>query len=93
MQLKDFTVQLQMGMDVGTASKIVKKVSKVLASLRLLYRWGAVEPPGRDCGAPNQTIRHIREDCPIRSFQESWSDLMMADVTALTWIGNLDINI
>nr|CAH7733146.1 unnamed protein product [Callosobruchus chinensis] len=58
-----------------------------------LYKWGAAESPRCDCVAPRQTVRHITGECPVRSFQGRWNDLMKADNTTLAWIRNLDINI
>nr|CAH7736540.1 unnamed protein product [Callosobruchus chinensis] len=58
-----------------------------------LYKWGAAESLRCDCRAPRQTVRHITGECPVRSFQGRWNDLMKADDTALAWIRNLDINI
>nr|CAI5823688.1 unnamed protein product [Callosobruchus analis] len=37
-----------------------------------LYKWGSA--PGCECGAPRQTITHIRAECPLLSFQGSWSE-------------------
>nr|CAI5831860.1 unnamed protein product [Callosobruchus analis] len=43
--------------------------------------------------SPPQTIKHIRAECPLLSFQGSWSDLMSADEAVLDCIKNLDINV
>lgn len=58
-----------------------------------LHKWGLADSPSCDCGAPRQTIKHIREECPLRPFQGRWSDFMKAEEFALDWIENLDINI
>lgn len=34
-----------------------------------LHKWGKQSSPSCDCGAPNQTIRHIIEDCKLRAYQ------------------------
>ncbi|RZF37085.1 hypothetical protein LSTR_LSTR012577 [Laodelphax striatellus] len=30
-----------------------------------LHKWGIIPSPQCDCGAPNQTVRHIVEVCPV----------------------------
>jgi hypothetical protein len=35
-----------------------------------LHRWGFVESPAFDCGAEEQTMHHIVEDCPLRLFAD-----------------------
>ncbi|XP_072375512.1 uncharacterized protein [Diabrotica undecimpunctata] len=33
-----------------------------------LFRWGKIQSPNCDCGAERQTVKHMVEDCPIRSY-------------------------
>jgi hypothetical protein len=33
-----------------------------------MHRWGFVESPACDCGAVEQTLRHIVDNCPLRFF-------------------------
>nr|CAI5866467.1 unnamed protein product [Callosobruchus analis] len=58
-----------------------------------LYKWGLTDSSGCECGAPRQTIKHIRAECSLLSFQKSWSDLLRADEAVLDWIKNLNINV
>jgi hypothetical protein len=36
--------------------------------VHLMQRWGFVESSACDCGAKEQTMRHIVDDCPLRFF-------------------------
>ncbi|XP_023213644.1 uncharacterized protein LOC111616470 [Centruroides sculpturatus] len=42
-----------------------------------LFRWGKVASAQCDCGAERQTIHHILEDCPVRSFSGQLSDFLI----------------
>jgi hypothetical protein len=35
-----------------------------------MHRWGFVESPACDCGAEEQTMRHIVDECPLRLFAD-----------------------
>ncbi|VEN42344.1 unnamed protein product [Callosobruchus maculatus] len=58
-----------------------------------LYKWGYVQSPLCDCGAPRQTINHITSECELRAFQGSREDFFTATPLALMWLKELDINL
>lgn len=46
-----------------------------------------------DCGAPEQTIIHIVQECFLRKFQGTWNDINVATAEAVRWIVSLDIEL
>jgi hypothetical protein len=50
-----------------------------------MLRWGFVESPACDCGAEEQTMRHIVEDCPLRLFDDGLTGLCAVRVPI--WFG------
>lgn len=58
-----------------------------------LHKWGLVQTPSCNCGAPKQTIEHIVRDCALRAYQGEWNDFLEATPAALDWIRQLDINL
>jgi len=52
-----------------------------------LTRWQQItDPTCCDCGAPQQTIMHIVEDCPVTRFPSGLPALHLADENALIWL-------
>lgn len=43
-----------------------------------LYNWGGINSSECDCIAPEQTVKHIVSDCPLRKFQEEWKEFISA---------------
>lgn len=58
-----------------------------------LHKWGFIDSPECDCGAPEQTIKHIVIDCPLRKFPGNWDDFLTATPDALNWIASLDVDL
>jgi len=46
----------------------------------------STDPTCCDCGAPQQTMMHIVEDCPVTRFPSSLPALHLADENALIWL-------
>jgi hypothetical protein len=46
-----------------------------------------------DCGAEEQTMNHIVNDCPIRSFPGGLLALNDASPAAVEYLSNLDLNV
>lgn len=59
----------------------------------MLYKWGLADSPSCDCGAPDQTIKHVMEECPLRKYNGPIKDIMEATPSALEWIRHLDIDL
>jgi hypothetical protein len=58
-----------------------------------VHRWGFVESPACDCGAVEQTLRHIVDDCPLRFFAEGLTgSCAMSDVRA-QYLSGSDLNL
>lgn len=56
-----------------------------------MYKWGRVPSPECDCGTGNQSIRHIVEACPSRSYPGPLTDFMDATQKAVEYVRNLDV--
>lgn len=55
-----------------------------------LNKWGKLPSPSCDCGEV-QTIAHIIEECPHRSYQGSPEEFLLATPDAIEYINNLDV--
>ena len=52
-----------------------------------LTHWQQItHPTSCDCGAPQQTMMHIVEDCPVTRFPSGLPALQLADENALIWL-------
>ena len=52
-----------------------------------LTRWQHItDPTCCDCGAPQQTMMHIVEDCPVTRFPSGLPALHLVDENALIWL-------
>lgn len=56
-----------------------------------LHKWGKLPSPTCDCGAPRQTIKHIKEECSARAYEGSPDDFLMATESAIKYIKNLNV--
>lgn len=59
----------------------------------ILYKWSWLPSPACDCGADEQTLRHIVNACPIRAYPGNLEDFLDLTPDALNWITNLDLHI
>jgi hypothetical protein len=57
----------------------------------LMHRWGYVDSPVCDCGANQQTMSHIVNECPIRRFNGGLVELSEKGPNAISFLENLDI--
>ena len=58
-----------------------------------LHRWKMKDSPACDCGNPDQTVKHVVNDCPLRCFPDSFEGIHQTTDAALTWLRNLDLNL
>ena len=56
------------------------------------FKWGQTDDPLCECGVP-QTMQHIVEECPLRSFEGGFRDLHNCMPEGLQWMQNLDLNL
>lgn len=56
----------------------------------LLHKWGKQPSPYCDCGE-HQTIKHITEECPTRSYSGRPEDFLLATAESIEYINQLDI--
>ena len=59
----------------------------------LLWKWGRRESPACDCGAEEQAIRHIVEECSLRRFSGALRDIHEAKEEAVDWLRGLDVRL
>jgi hypothetical protein len=59
----------------------------------LMHRWGFVESPACDCGAEEQTMRHIVDDCPLRLFADGLTGLCVMSDETVEYLSGLDLNL
>jgi hypothetical protein len=59
----------------------------------LMHRWRLRESSNCDCGADHQTMLHIVNECPIRSFPGGLSCLNDANPDAVEYLSNLDLDL
>lgn len=57
------------------------------------FKWGMISSPECDCGAERQTMKHIVEECPLRSYPGNVQDFLVANENAIDYIKNLDLKI
>lgn len=55
------------------------------------FRWGKILSPSCDCGAERQTVKHLVEECPIRSYGGDPSDFLFATKESIDYICGLDV--
>jgi hypothetical protein len=58
-----------------------------------MHRWGFTDIPDCDCGAEQQTVQHIENECPLRSFPGGLAVLNEAGPDALEYLRRLDLNL
>ncbi len=58
-----------------------------------LHLWNLVSSARCDCGALNQTMSHIVNDCPIRKFSGGIEGLNRLDDGSIEWLNELDLDI
>ena len=58
-----------------------------------LLKWGVVDNASCDCGHSIQTIEHITLDCPLRRFAGTLEDIHICTQEAISWVGDLDMEI
>ncbi|XP_050504885.1 uncharacterized protein LOC126883395 [Diabrotica virgifera virgifera] len=58
--------------------------------VHMLHKWGKNPSPQCDCGE-NQTIDHIIEECPSRSYNGSPEDFLFATSESIDYINTLDV--
>jgi hypothetical protein len=58
-----------------------------------VHRWGLTSSADCDCGANQQTMRHISDDCPLRRFPSGLVELHDAGQEAVEYLTNLDLNL
>jgi hypothetical protein len=59
----------------------------------LLFKWGKLESAECDCGAPDQTVLHIVQDCSLRAYRGEFVDFLRATPEAVAYISNLDVQL
>ena len=59
----------------------------------LMHRWGYGETPVCDCGADEQTMHHIVNDCPLRSFPGGLVALNEVTPVAVEYLSQLNLNL
>ncbi|KAG5888772.1 hypothetical protein JTB14_021515 [Gonioctena quinquepunctata] len=57
-----------------------------------MFKWG-MDTAGCDCGASRQTMDHILNERPIRSFPGSIHGILSTSPGAVDWINGLDIDV
>lgn len=58
-----------------------------------LFKWGLKESPACECGAEDQTLSHIVNDCRLHSFPGGLRELNLLTPAAENWLRQLTINI
>lgn len=58
-----------------------------------LHLWNMATSTSCDCGAADQTMWHIVNECPIRKFSGGIVGLNRLDEGAVEWLVNLDLNL
>jgi hypothetical protein len=58
-----------------------------------MHRWGFVESPACDCGAKEQLMRHIVDDCPLRLFSDGLTGLCAMTDETLEYLSGVDLNL
>lgn len=58
-----------------------------------LFKWNLVDSASCDCGEPNQTMKHIANECPNRKFVGGMEGLHRLDEGAVEWLTDLDLMI
>jgi hypothetical protein len=58
-----------------------------------MHRWGFEESPTCDCGANQQTMVHIVNECPIRLFSGGLLSLNEVNPDAVEYFSSLDLNL
>jgi Reverse transcriptase (RNA-dependent DNA polymerase)/Endonuclease-reverse transcriptase len=59
----------------------------------LMHRWRLTESPNCDCGEESQTMLHIVNECPGRSFPGGLRCLNEANPDAMVYLSNLDLDL
>ena len=59
----------------------------------LMHRWGFADIPDCDCGAVQQTMQHIVNECPLRSFPGGLAVLNEAGPDAVEYLRRFDLNL
>lgn len=59
----------------------------------LMNKWGLREDAACDCGDPSQTMFHITDCCPLRSFGGGIRELHEVTPAAIDWLSNLNLRI
>ena len=61
----------------------------------LLHKWHMKPTPACDCGAANQTAKHIANECPIS--ETAWMvgtvRLASCDLIVTQWLSDMDLDI
>lgn len=59
-----------------------------------LFLWNFISSPACDCGEDQQTMIHISDHCPIRSFNGGITELNRLELeSAFSWLENLDLDL
>lgn len=61
--------------------------------VHFLNLWNRVDSTNCDCGATDQTMLHIVNDCPLRKFSGGIEGVNRLDEGAIEWLDNLDLNL
>ena len=56
-----------------------------------LHLWNMSDSNNCDCGAVDQTMHHIANECPNRKFSGGIEGLNRLDEGAIDWLLNLDV--
>lgn len=56
-----------------------------------LFNWGLNDSAACDCGARNQTIKHIVTECPRRAYPGELADFVTITPSVIEWLNNLDL--
>ena len=59
----------------------------------MLHKWNMTPTPACDCGASDQTAKHIIEECHMRKLDGGITRLAECDPTATQWLNDLDLDI
>jgi hypothetical protein len=56
-----------------------------------VHRWRFVDSPASDCGAEEQIMRHIVNDCPLRLFTDGLTGLCAMSNETVEYLSALKI--
>jgi len=58
-----------------------------------MHKWNFVDDPSCDCGASEQTMMHIVNECPSRAFEGGLVMVNKCGPEVVEWLERLDIDL